>query len=183
MFKRCGYAGAGVDAVAAEAGMTSGAFYGQFGSKQEAFREVIRTSLEANQPVREAGLGGRTGRTWVRAMLQRYLSDGHREAPAEAGCPIPTLVSELPRLDPAAREAFAEAAGGLIDRLADRLGPDHPHRREASAAALALAVGALSLSRAMGDTARSREVLEAARGYGVDALIPAADADRGGSCA
>ena len=40
-FRQHGYNGAGVNGLANEAGVTSGAFYAHFGSKSGAFREIV----------------------------------------------------------------------------------------------------------------------------------------------
>ena len=45
-FRRAGFGGAGVDGLAKEAGVTSGAFYAHFKSKADAFRETIGTGLK-----------------------------------------------------------------------------------------------------------------------------------------
>ena len=40
-FRSNGYAGIGVDGIAKAAGVTSGAFYAHFGSKDKAFKSVL----------------------------------------------------------------------------------------------------------------------------------------------
>jgi len=170
VFRRRGYAEAGVDGLAAEAGVTSGAFYGHFRSKEELLTEVVRTSVARAEATREAGLEGLEGAAWVTGLLRRYLSPEHWRA-VEEGCPIPTLVSELSRAGQGPREAFAEAVEALVERMTERLG-EGPAVRETVLAGLALAVGGMALARAVGDEDLGEEVLGACRGRGVEAIVP-----------
>jgi TetR/AcrR family transcriptional repressor of nem operon len=45
-FRSSGYAGTGVDGVAKAAGVTSGAFYAHFGSKDGAFAAALATGMD-----------------------------------------------------------------------------------------------------------------------------------------
>lgn len=161
VFRRKGFAGAGVDGVMAEVGLTSGAFYGHFAGKEQLLEEVVRRSVRANERTREAGLEDLQGRPWVSALLHRYLSEAHRAA-VEQGCPIPTLVSELGRAGAGPQRAFAEAGEELVERVASHLeGYDEAEARRRALATLAMAVGGLALARAMGDAPLAQEVLAA----------------------
>jgi AcrR family transcriptional regulator len=48
-FRRQGFGGIGVDGLAKEAEVTSGAFYGHFSSKGEAFKAALVAGLEARR--------------------------------------------------------------------------------------------------------------------------------------
>ncbi len=169
MFRERGYSGAGVDALAGAAGMTSGAFYGHFAGKEDCLVAVVEHAVAANEANREAGLDDAEGEEWLAGMLRRYLSEGHWRAVGE-GCPIPTLISELPRCGERAREVFGEAVESLIDRMHEKSGAPSADR-DVLLAALSMAVGAMALARAVGDDALSRELLNAARVRGVDAML------------
>ena len=74
-FRKHGYAGIGVDYLAKSAGVTSGAIYSHFGSKEGAFDEVLAEGLALRRCRR--GLGGVRG-----------LAPGEADvaaAPGEAG--------------------------------------------------------------------------------------------------
>jgi len=119
VLRREGYAAAGVDALAAEAGLTSGAIYSHFRGKEHVLTAVVERSVEEHEANREAGLDGLVGPAWIRAMLRRYLSPEHHAA-IEQGCPMPALVSELGRAGEGPQAAFAAALGRLIDRMEAR---------------------------------------------------------------
>jgi AcrR family transcriptional regulator len=174
VFRERGYMGAGIDAVAAEAGMTSGAFYGHFPSKEACLVEVVRQATSQQERNRERGLDHLTGRDWTAGLLHRYLSPEHWRA-VGAGCPIPTLISELPRCSAQVRAAFDDAFLKLVDRMAtkltdaDDIEPDGAERT--ALAAIAIAVGGLALARAVDDAELAERILDASRQAGVRDLL------------
>ena len=129
-FRRHGYLGAGIDGVMAEAGLTAGAFYRHFASKEELLREVLRDALHEPPPQREQGLEALAGAQWVAGLIGNYLSQGHLEA-VEMGCPLPALTPELARSNDAARAAFAEGLEVWKRQLAARLREDDEEPTEA----------------------------------------------------
>ena len=104
-----------------------------------------------------------TERAWLRGVIGRYLSPQHRDA-SEAGCPVPTLVSELGRAGVGPREAFGQALADWRDQIAPHFAhlPEE-QREEAALAFLVHCVGALSLARAVGDPSLSEGLLAAGR--------------------
>ncbi|MGO4222316.1 TetR/AcrR family transcriptional regulator [Lysobacter sp. TAF61] len=156
----------GVAGVMREAGLTHGGFYAHFQSKDDlvaaAITQMFADSLAHWRNAQQhAGDGG--DEAGMVAYLRQYLSAAHRDAPG-LGCPIAALASEVPRLDEAARDAFAAGSQQLTQVLADaleRLGHD-------DAAALAVSVlselvGTLAMARCEPDRARSEAVLAGSR--------------------
>jgi AcrR family transcriptional regulator len=160
-----------VDRVAQAAAVTSGAFYGHFSSKEQCLAAVVEHAIAANEANRERGLESLSGEAWLEAMLRRYLSAEHWRAVSE-GCPIPTLISELPRCGPAPRRAFSAAVIALIDRMRDKAGVDE-EQIDVLMAALSMAVGAMALARAVDDEGLGQQFLNAASERGTTALINA----------
>src|SRR4051812_5727069 len=72
-FRKRGYDGIGVDGLAKEAGVTSGAFYGHFASKSEAFEAAALAGLvdlrHAIEQLRTA-----EGDGWLAKFVDFYLS-------------------------------------------------------------------------------------------------------------
>src|SRR3982751_3533465 len=72
-FRRLGYGGIGVDGLAKEAGVTSGAFYGHFGSKAEAFEAAAIAGLvELHDAIQQ--LQTTEGGRWLDAFVDFYLT-------------------------------------------------------------------------------------------------------------
>src|SRR5215213_8299344 len=70
-FKRDGIDGAGVAAVMSDAGLTNGAFYAHFASKEDLVAHVLADQLRAQR--RDFG-GGPADRAGLEAFIRSYLS-------------------------------------------------------------------------------------------------------------
>ena len=137
-----GYASAGVQAVAARAGVAVGTVYRHFPSKAELFAEVFRRASQRELDVvtEVAAAGGRDARertaAGVEAFCRRALA-GPVLAYAQIAEPVDPLVeSERLRLRRGYRDVFAAA---LEDGVASR--ELHPHDSQTVAAALIGALG------------------------------------------
>lgn len=150
--------------VMAAAGLTHGGFYAHFNSKDALIADAVsamfadakRSADDLDQALADADADVRVP---LRAYLENYLSPAHREG-VDRGCPLPSLATEMSRTDSPARENFVEGLQRMTQRIESalaRLGYDRP---EASAkAAVAEMVGALGLSRAIGNTIPSDQFL------------------------
>jgi AcrR family transcriptional regulator len=144
----------------ADAGLTNGAFYAHFESKDDLVAAVIRHELDVQVCAMD---GLPVGRAGLEAFVREYLSPEHREHAAE-GCPAAALLDELGRCSVSARRAFTEGAEQVLSEIGARLSPADP----TSARGLALAlytsmVGTLQLSRAVSDPGLAGEILDAGR--------------------
>ncbi len=149
----------GVAGVMAKAGLTHGGFYAHFSSKDELVSAAIGQMFEESHARVMHETIDRDPAEGLRAYIRFYLSRGHRDA-KDVGCPVASLVSDLPRLDSSARERFAEGARRLNRILAgqlEKLGRDDAQAEADSM--LAELVGALSMARAETDPKRSDAIL------------------------
>src|SRR3954447_12344720 len=74
-FKQDGIDGAGVAAVMSDAGLTNGAFYGHFTSKEDLVANVLADQLQAQRHNFDAEAPDRAG---LDAFIRAYLSPQHR---------------------------------------------------------------------------------------------------------
>lgn len=141
--------------VARVAGLTHGALYSHFKSKDVLAAEATKAAFAET-------LNAFTGLS-SREFLSAYLSKGHRSHP-ERGCPGAALVSEAWRQPQPTREAFRdgldnflELAGAAMERNGAEQG------RQRAIAVFAALVGGMALSRAVSavDEALSDELLQA----------------------
>jgi AcrR family transcriptional regulator len=153
--KKRGFAAAGVDDLAAAAGVTSGAVYKHFGGKSELLAAIIKAELARSAALFAAVQGGDSEH--LDKALTRYLSREHVEHP-EHGCALPSLTADVARSGPEVRQAFDDGLIALHAALT-------PHVRSADAAwsLIAQAVGAVTLARAMQDVAGQRKLLSAVK--------------------
>src|SRR5947209_11708163 len=101
-FKQDGIDGAGVAAVMSDAGLTNGAFYAHFDSKEDLIANVLADQLRAQRQSFDAQSSGRAG---LEAFIRDYLSPEHRDEFAD-GCPSAALLDEIGRRPDATRQVF-----------------------------------------------------------------------------
>lgn len=155
-FKADGIDGSGIATLVADAGLTNGAFYGHFASKDDLVATVVADQLAA-QAATIAALP--TGRDSVVAYLRDYLSPAHRDDRA-GGCPSAALLDEIGRCDVATREAYTAGAQSLIRAVATHLDQgDAELARVRAVGLVTLLVGALQTARAVTDPELSEQIL------------------------
>ncbi len=156
-FKRDGIDGSGIATLMADAGLTNGAFYAHFASKQELVATAVADQLR-NQ--RESLGTLAPGRAGVEQYVREYLSVQHRDNPDD-GCPSAALLDEIGRCTQATKRAYTDGLLAMVDDIAARLAPDDPpSARAKTLSVFALMVGTLQLSRALADRQLADAVLE-----------------------
>lgn len=156
-FRSSGYAGIGVDGIAKAAGVTSGAFYAHFGSKDKAFSAALDAGLDEvietlPKLQHEAGSG------WVKAFVDYYMGPAHREDLA-CGCAMTTLSPEVVRAGQelhATYEAKMKKIAGLIANGLEGNSRDECLSR--AWAMLGILIGGLTMARAV-KTKKASEVI------------------------
>lgn len=152
--KQQGFAATGVDSFMQAAGMTSGAFYSHFSSKQELFKALIETELQQsfahwqNNPHHSAA-------EWIDFEMERYLTLSHLKHP-DQGCVLPALAAEIGRADHDIQQAYQQELMRGHALFAAQLGSE-----EKAWAMLCQLVGAILIARAMPDPAVQQLILTA----------------------
>ena len=155
-FKQDGIDGAGVAAVMADAGLTNGAFYAHFASKEDLVANVLADQLRAQRQSFDALPPDRGG---LEAFIRSYLSPQHRDEYAD-GCPSAALLDEITRRPAATKQIYTDELMGVIDDIASRLDPTDPEAAQTHALSLfGLMLGTLQLARALTDRDRSDQLL------------------------
>lgn len=166
-----GIDGSGVATLMKDAGLTNGAFYRHFESKDNLVAEAITDQLHAlHANIVEQAEPGRAG---LEQIVRWYLSAEHRDNPGD-GCPSAALLDEIARSAEETRQAYTEGVLVVIDGLATRMAPDEPRSARVKALGLlGLMAGTLQLSRALTDRQLSDDLLE----QGVRQALSQADAE------
>ena len=158
-FKSDGIDGSGIATLVADAGLTNGAFYGHFASKDDLVASVVTQQLKDQVRVVNSLPAGLAS---VEQFLRDYLSPAHRDDLA-GGCPSAALLDEVGRCDVAVREAYTEGASSMIQAIARHLDGADPERANERAIGLfTLLVGSLQAARAVTDPELSDRILDAA---------------------
>ena len=155
-FKQDGIDGAGVATLMSDAGLTNGAFYAHFASKEDLVANVLADQLRAQRQSVDAQPPDREG---LEAFVRSYLSPQHRDQCAD-GCPSAALLDEIARRPAATRQVFTDELMGVIDDIAARLDPtDVAAARTDALTVFGLMVGTLQLARALTDRDLSDQLL------------------------
>lgn len=164
LFRERGIDGVGVAEISKEAGLTHGALYAQFSSKEELAAEALKDGLE--RAFESAWRRAEESPDAVGSYLDTYLSKTHRDQMAR-GCAIAASASELGRQDKATSCVFADGLKRTIAAFEPALGksPLKASQRERALAIAASEIGALVVARALakGAPKLSEEVLTATR--------------------
>ena len=150
--KTSGFSTVGVDGLMKAIGLSGGAFYSHFSSKDELFKAIVEREL-AHSLDRLSGNGVMDSAKLERCLKQ-YLSMSHVEHP-EAGCALPVLGAEIARSDVQVREAAQTWICRLHDGWAKVLGSD-----SLAWAILSQCVGALVVARMLVTPEVQRDVLK-----------------------
>jgi TetR/AcrR family transcriptional repressor of nem operon len=155
-FKQDGIDGAGVATVMSDAGLTNGAFYAHFSSKEDLVANVLADQLRAQRQSLDAEPSDRAG---LDAFVRSYLSAEHRDQSAE-GCPSAALLDEIARRPSETRDVFTDEVMRVVDDIASRLRPTDAEGARADALTVfGLMVGTLQLARTLTDSDLSDQLL------------------------
>lgn len=159
LFREQGIGGAGVDAITEAAGLTHGAFYSQFGSKESVVMEALRLALDQSNELWAQSAGATDRRRALEAIIDGYLSPRHRNSLGK-GCAVAALGSDLARQPKRVRAVFTKRFEEGLEVLASlvpaKAGAD---RRDVAIQLFSAMLGALILARAVDDGSLSRRIL------------------------
>src|SRR5579864_7178380 len=105
LFREQGIGATGVDAITEEAGLTHGAVYSQFGSKEAIAAEAMREAMAGSRRIWQRLLERNGSAKVFPAIVTGYLSREHRES-AGRGCIVAALGSEIAKQPARVRDAF-----------------------------------------------------------------------------
>lgn len=149
LFRERGFENVTVGEVMKAAGLTHGAFYAHFASKEDLQKAAVAygQSLSRDRVQRNTKQG-------KGSYADKYLSREHRDNPGD-GCTMATLAQEVARSTPEVKAAFER---GLQEILSAKGGD----RKEAIFQSAAM-IGGIVLARAVEDPRFSDEILKSVR--------------------
>lgn len=161
-FRKDGYSGAGVDGLAKEAGVTSGAFYGHFDSKATAFRESIASGLEQLRGAVEQ-YQKEHGNLWLDEFAKLYLGE-KRTCDLADSCALQSLAPEVGRSDELAQSVFQSELLKVANAVASGLPlVDGKADLDSAWVYLSMLVGGVTLARAIKDEKFGEDIAGAIR--------------------
>lgn len=160
-FRQHGLVTSGIADLMAAAGLTHGAFYRHFESKEQLVAEATAAALDTLLDTLSNAAGGKEGRKGLKAALAGYVCAEHRDNP-RAGCPLAALGSELARSDKRVRDVATTGFSRMVEIVAthfDRARPAEARKR--AMATVAAMIGAVTMSRVLTDKKLSDLLLQA----------------------
>jgi TetR/AcrR family transcriptional repressor of nem operon len=151
LMRERGCDGVSVSDITKAAGLTHGAFYNHFESKDDLVANVFAHVLSPE--------GSPGAKLDLDTFAQRYLSLEHRDDQA-GGCIFSALGCEAARASPATRAVITKAVKAQIERFSlTAPGDTVEERRRIAITHWAAMIGAMVLARAVDDDALSEELL------------------------
>jgi len=108
--------GSGIAALMADAGLTNGAFYAHFDSKDDLVATTVAPQLHAQCESVGVLPPGRAG---VEHIVREYLSVRHRDDPGHS-CPSAALLDEIGRSADATKRVYTDGVLAVIGDFAVR---------------------------------------------------------------
>ena len=160
--RRSGYDGTGVANIMKEAGLTHGAFYAHFTSREAMLAEAAGRACAESAAAAADAVASVPPDMALASVLRAYLSPEHLKQ-VELGCPLAALGSKTPRQAPEVRRMATRHIKEMIDLVA-RQSPDwgQPGAHERALVTVATMVGTLLLARAVDEPALSDSLCAAA---------------------
>ena len=150
LFREHGFDGIGLKDLMEGAGLTQGAFYKQFESKEDLAAQASRRALESASERWSAAIAENPDDP-LGAVIAFYLSAGHREEKLD-GCPVVALGSDAARQGTGVKAAFEEGIKAYLEVLGPLLPKtDGEDSNRKAMVVLSTMVGAMTLSRAVND--------------------------------
>ena len=141
-----------VKSVMESEGMTVGGFYAHFDSKDDLLKAAIEYAFATTNIEFYDKIEKRNDASWNKKVIERYLSDYHRDTIA-LSCPVATLMSEVSRASDDIRKSFENNLKELLKRFEPRVG------KTKATGLFALLSGGLLMARSVEDEEYSDEIL------------------------
>lgn len=169
--RKTGYDGTGVADIMKQAGLTHGAFYAHFASRDAMLAEAADRAGAESLATAADLLAHAPPAQALAKLLSDYLSHAHVGSP-ELGCPVAALGSEMHRQSPEVRRAATRHIKAMVDLVA-RQSPDWgtSQAHAQALATVATMVGAVVLARAVDEQGLSDAFCQAALAH----LVPPQD--------
>jgi TetR/AcrR family transcriptional repressor of nem operon len=161
LFREHGFDGIGLKDLMEGAGLTQGAFYKQFDSKEDLVAEASERAMEC-ATARWSKAAAANPEDPLGAVIGFYLSKGHRKEKME-GCPLVALGADAARQSANVKASFEAGIRehlSVLTRLISKA--DSDEKREKAMAILSTMVGSVTLSRAVNDPRLAQSFLDAA---------------------
>ena len=153
-----GLDGAAIVPVMRDAGLTHGAFYSHFSSKEELASAAFSRAITTGRSHWIKPMRGESWRERLTSLAKRYLTTAHRDD-LSTSCGFATLSSDAAHASDVFRGSYERELRGSLAAICDG---DDEHLDDAITL-MTVCVGGMALSRAVADPKFSNRILRVAR--------------------
>ena len=165
LFNRHGFQDVTIDMVMENAGLTRGAFYNHFASKEALYEAAVSSFLMGRgaQWRKEAGVDPESpAADMARQMIAGYLSPEHL-GDLDGQCPMIALPSDVARSNPQVQTAYQQLLDAMVGLFENGVDGGTDSSRQKALSLAALCVGGMVLARTLPDSALAEEVRHASQ--------------------
>ena len=171
LFSNKGFSQVSIDDLMHHAGLTRGAFYTHFASKQDVYAKSIIAGVKA-RVTNQQTVKGYSQEAWMKDLLFSYLSEEH-VAQKDAPCPLAFLVTDIANKEEKVKATYTRMYKMLNKTIQAQLSKEpsspNPSQQEVYAAT-AMMIGGVAIARALNNEAMEKELLESCR-HAASALV------------
>lgn len=163
LFTNQGFDNITIDQVMQDAGMTRGAFYAHFSSKEDLYKEAISAAAVNSQLVK-AKQSNFSDKEWIEHLLSGYLSKNHIES-KNTPCPLAFLTTDIAVRKPEIRDTYTNIYKNMNKRIMGYTKTYSDCDEQKMLAVTAMIIGGVSIARALNDDALTEQLLESCKMY------------------
>jgi TetR/AcrR family transcriptional regulator, transcriptional repressor for nem operon len=156
-----GLDGAAIEPVMREAGLTHGAFYSHFATKEDLAVAAFAHAITTGRPHWITPGRGQPWGARLKSLANRYLTTAHRDDLSHS-CAFSALGSDAAHASPKFRAAYERELRTSLAAICGGADVDG-QRLDDAIAMMTICVGGMSLARAVHDTDFSARILHVAR--------------------
>ncbi|GAB5487127.1 MAG: TetR/AcrR family transcriptional regulator [Parasphingorhabdus sp.] len=164
LFNRHGFQDVTIDMVMENAGLTRGAFYNHFRSKEALYEAAVSSFLMGRGAEwrKDAGIDpGSPASDMSRQMIAGYLSPEHL-GDLDGQCPMIALPSDVARSNPQVQTAYQQLLDAMVGLFENGFEEKTTRARGQALSVAALCVGGMVLARTLPNSELADEVRRAA---------------------
>lgn len=159
LFKGNGTDATGIAMIMGEAGLTNGAFYAHFASKETLLEAVISDQLHKQLSILKKQLQNKDG---LETIINLYLSHEHLKSCAD-GCPSAAMLGDISKRAASTRQVYTDGLMDITNELTDNIESNSMNTKQFTLALFGLLIGTLQLARAVTDDKLADDILKGGR--------------------
>ena len=161
LFSSCGFDQVSIDDLMSDAGLTRGAFYSHFKTKQALYSEAIIAGAKKSR-LMESKPEKMNADEWVKFLLTGYISEEHINQ-TMSPCPLAFLVTDIANSEDEVKATYTRMYKLLNKAINSGLSKNVERREQDVFAATAMMIGGVAISRALNDSNLTDKLLKSCR--------------------